>query len=164
MKRFNQGDKIKILVGEEYVYGEFHRYGETRNCAIALFNGDMRFVDELALESDEPTITQEIPRQQLDIVIGALKARKMHLMSIDLDSRTNEQEREIFDIYGLIGLLSHKTTVELTQGEKQSFCHNHNVDFPEFVVPVEPKLYSQSEVDDMLDLQACITTAQLLKK
>ena len=46
-QRFNQGDKIKIIHDDGKVeYGEFHRYGASRNGAIVFINDVMRFVDE----------------------------------------------------------------------------------------------------------------------
>lgn len=49
-RSFIQGDKIKIQT-EDFgiIYGEFHRYGASRNGAIIFVNGVMRFVDEQSL-------------------------------------------------------------------------------------------------------------------
>lgn len=49
-RSFLQGDKVKIET-EDFgtIYGEFHRYGESRFGAIIFVNGVMRFVDEQSL-------------------------------------------------------------------------------------------------------------------
>jgi hypothetical protein len=50
IKKFSQGEPVAIQNEDGSLeIGEFHRYGETRNGAIAFFNGIMRFVDEQSL-------------------------------------------------------------------------------------------------------------------
>ena len=51
-RSFTQGDKVKIET-EDFgtIYGEFHRYGESRFGAIIFVNGVMRFVDEQSLNA-----------------------------------------------------------------------------------------------------------------
>jgi len=71
----------------------------------------------------------QIPKGQMDVVI---KAMKFYIeISEKLNAHPTESEHyDIFDLNQLIAIFSYPISVSISKIEKDTFCRNHNVDFP----------------------------------
>ena len=83
-------------------------------------------------------VTVNLPREQKDIIVDALKVYQEAIRKISAGSDFQNEHLNYtdFDIIGLSGIFSDMGVdirVEMTEEVHDKFVHNHGVDFPEYV-------------------------------
>lgn len=87
------------------------------------------------------TITQELPKAQVNIIIQALSIREEELERYMSSTSTIPVDREaiqfeLFDILVLKKMLQYKVEVSLTQSQHDNFGSVNGVDYPQY--DIEP--------------------------
>lgn len=87
------------------------------------------------------TITQELPKAQVDIIINALSIREIHLNKYLENLGVTEEdstaiEYELFDILVLKKMLAYKVDVVLNEAQHEYFGGINGVDYP--LYDIEP--------------------------
>ena len=82
-------------------------------------------------------VTVNLPREQKDIIVAALKVYQEAIRKISVGADDNEHLNYTdFDIIGLLGIFTDRgvdVRVEMTEDVHGKFVQNHGVDFPEYV-------------------------------